>query len=504
MFRDQSQSTAHKATIRNLRACARRTTTIVELRQTHAKPTLSPYHTSMFEMPPVIQPSPIETARSYFTFHFQDHIDIAGNSGKPGDDLLISMGAHRGLSFDAALRATSLACYAKCVRSFDLQRASHRAYVEAISLLNKSLSCAATATHDATLFSINLLQLYEVFTGDSKRSISDWAAYIKGAATILKLRGRQQFRSSVSRQVSLHCVRSLLICCLQQNMRLPDCIEDIVASLAENIKTVGCGIKTLQAMVEFNQLRHDVRNGILRDCQRIITRALRIDRHLSDTCANYSSSTCGSDMNLDSEWDQPHVLGDSCHRYYQLPAAKMLNYVRTVRVLLHAQVRHTIMAESEHSACALYQLDESTNICRTLQYDILASVPRHLGLVSGAEIDMIPLSDSNITLQAMPLQATNDNPEGPDRNSMWRQAGSCSGAKIHFGTKPLSLRVSSAIDFIWPLWIAGMIFPATPEMKAYCANILSLIGAEVGIGHALVLSNLLRSDTGHIVWKNDT
>lgn len=157
----------------------------------------------------------------------------------------------------ASVRATSLASFAHYVRSPELAHQSRYHYTKAIQLTNSALASTQDAARDSTLLSTILLGLYEVLTGRNERSMKDWADHVRGAAALLKLRGREQFHSSFTRRMFLQATTSVLASCMQRSIRLPQHVVDMLDDLSEIMGSIaefgrlGCSI--VQMMVSMRR-----------------------------------------------------------------------------------------------------------------------------------------------------------------------------------------------------------------------------------------------------------
>lgn len=110
------------------------------------------------------------------------------------------------------------------------------------------------------------------------------------------------------------------------------------------------------------------------------------------------------------------------------------------------------------------QFQASTDILNTMQADILATVPQHLGYVSSKN------SSTSSTHAEMFLQ---NNP---------------------------ALRLSSPYFLMWPLWLVGVMDFATEEVVDFVLKNLRTMGKVMGIRQAMVLADILESKSGITVW----
>lgn len=359
-------------------------------------------------------------------------------------------------TLDASFEATSLLCFATYIRDLDLMHKSRRRYVEAITLTNRAIASPTEAVKDATLLSVNFLGLYEVLSGQTKRSMRSWADHCNGAAALLKLRGDSQFDTPAGCRLFRQIRASLIIGCLQWTMRIPHHIFEMSSLYARRVGLTGSKLRLFEVGAAFCQFRYDVRNRIVTDLLEILKGALQLDEPLAELCRS-PPPEWHFKTRLHKKSDSAVIRNTTYHVYPQTWVAGSWNTVRSLRILIHMEIYHALrrnisimspnFSDVALSACK-QQLLESTEICRGLQADIIASAPQLLGYIGSHP------------------------PPAP----------------------------RSAFILVWPIWTAGCMSLATPETRAYCSEILDSIGRTIGHTHALRLGNLLKADAEPVVW----
>ena len=523
MFRDQSQSVIRKAKSQQAKNSTKQNNKSANLMSQSTGTVETSHQASLANLPGLNTPLD-EKAKCYFMFSFMN-----GTIYHAIDNVIFSgTGDFRGVLspytsentdrvLDASLKATSLACYANHIRSPQLEEASQRQYMEAIRSTNEALQTAGDAVKDTTLLSVNLLGLYEILSGRSKHSMKDWAHHIKGAAALIKLRGDEQFRTSTGRQVFLQTTCSLLTCCLQWNLRLPDHIVAMTEHLVEGMGDTRWRVRLFQAMLDFNQFRYGVRRGLISDPHTIVKSALSIDWPLARVCENFPFEW-KFQVFIDKELDPELAYNSTYHVYPQASVSDFWNRIRVFRILIHQQIRQVHLKEfsvrPERFAGLLNpnQFEQSTEICCKMQADILASVPQRLGHLKIRSSDRLEDCTTEAVVDTLKTPwkgglstATTDLVTDYQSTSELASVNfRCDHSRqTHAITSSMLSPSIAGFALLWPLWIAGA-FTTTPEdVRNYCIKALERIGIVMGINHALVLTHLLKSKSETVVWTDD-
>ncbi len=107
-----------------------------------------------------------------------EYVPDVTRSGDVDDGLLYSM------------QAVGLAGFAHFNRAPSLMANARYLYLKAIQETNRALKDPVGVKKDGTLLSIMILGIFETVTGIGTKSISDWEQHLKGAAAVIKLRGK--------------------------------------------------------------------------------------------------------------------------------------------------------------------------------------------------------------------------------------------------------------------------------------------------------------------------
>lgn len=337
----------------------------------------------------------------------------------------------------SSMKAVGLAGYANSVNAPSLMRLARYQYVLALRSTNEALRSPVLVKKNATLISILILNTYEAVTGTDRKSLKAWADHIFGAASLLKLRGREQLYTVEGRQLFFQTVAMLMVTSIQLDIPLPDYIMEWTQEIKAILPDPSRGLICQEVMMEFTSIHTRIIHGMLSDPDTIVSRCLALDLILSDLFA--WPSQLWSYKTIITDADPDIVYDGRYHIYKDHWVCQVWNNMRSIRCLLHTEIHRTLKLLPESPARSA-QLLRSTTIMRVMHADILASVPQSLGY-SGAPWD-----------------------------SSRSVAGTC-----------------GSLFLIWPLWHAGVMFVTTNESRQYVARILLLIGREIGIRQAAVL-----------------
>ena len=344
--------------------------------------------------------------------------------------------------------------------------------MKALQLTNAALRSRQDAVKDTTLVCVMILSMYETLTGCNQSSLRDWAEHIREAATLVEIRGHDQFKSPVGRRLFLQTTSGILTSCLQRNIPLPDHVIAMSDLLHEYLETPHPGLRVYRAMLDFNQYRAAISDGIITDPLEMLHEAVALDQRLVSMQGN-SLPEFQYDICYTDEADPSVVHNGYYHVYADLWSANFYNSIRVIRILLHEAVREILLngfaarpptlSQPEHTAQFLL----STDVCNEMQAEILASVPQHLGYVK----------------QNSSLDDTN--------------------TKVYSITDVPTARAFSGYFLLWPLWVAGTNNLRTEEAQVYCARNLRRIGSNMGIQQAFLLADAVDNKTEIGVWSED-
>jgi hypothetical protein len=373
-------------------------------------------------------------------------------------------------------------------------------YLKAIKMANVALSDPDDARNDTTLVGVNLLSMLEAQVNDE--SLVGWIRHVEGAASLLKLRGKDQFSTLAGRRMYIQSVGLVTQSYMGQGLRVPDFIQELNKEIEPflNLRDPRHAYFFLHGYT--CNFRGDIFSQKMTDLEKIIERAMELDavavgifEGVRDAW-HYDIVPC-----LD---DQPSVFGDFYHVYPTHATAQTWNWVRYNRIYYHDIIRNCILSGFAASPPVLtgpkyYELlASSTRTLQELQSDILASMPQFLHdtpKVAPQETSSTDSSRRSLTS----TQTARSTPEGTPLKSLIHnfQAESIEhfdrlahGSLIE-DRLPI-LRISGGYSVIWALYVAGAMPTASPASQEFVLRCLDRMEHEFGINQGRVLARYLR------------
>ena len=449
-----------------------------------------------------IMPTVEDRALTYFVCNYNDGIRVPGEGFFDHLDLYYSsISATDPLV--TSIKAVGLAGYAHHVQSTKLVNASRYQYIQAVQLTNNALRSPEDAIKDSTLISITILGMYELLTGGTNRSLKAWAEHVNGAAALLKLRGIQQLATPMGRRLFAQVTNELVTTCLQRNMRLPEHIIQMVTSLGTLTEYNTRAVDVMVSIMNVNQFRAAVEDKSITDPYAILEKALELDGALKAITDDPPSIWQYLTVSVPSAHPD-EIFNGRCHIYKDPWSVNIWNGLRISRILLHFRIRATLLegfaarppafTTSEYTV----QFQRSTDACYELQAEILASIPQLLGFAPPSQPSRNGLREETLYTQwdrraevakAGRLMAGIDDPSDiltPPYTPQLRHSQALT-------SKPISVPHSNGYALLWPLWLAGDMDLATPEVQQYCARTLRRIARDLGISQAKMLARAIES-----------
>ena len=284
-----------------------------------------------------------------------------------------------------SLLAAGLAGFANTVQSQELMKTARQWHVSALALTNKALRSPTDATKDTTLIAVLILGIYENLTYQVERSFKSWYDHINGAATLIRLRGREQFKTTTGLRIFQQFYGTILLGCLQNKVPMPADLVELWACSTNFFDGRTPGKLFSDIMIRFIDLNVAVKNGSLFNPDAIIASAMQIDSELLNLQANmlpmwqYQTIFTDADPDLVSE--------GFYHVYSDLWVAQMWNNFRIIRMVLNEIIREQLI-KGYSSNPPLFtapeyavQLQLSTDAIILLASEICATVPQHAGYI---------------------------------------------------------------------------------------------------------------------------
>jgi len=227
----------------------------------------------------------------------------------------------------AAMKAVGIAGIAHSVQEPALLNVARGHYLKAIQGTNAALKSPTMVKRDSTLTAIMILSIYETVSGSNHKSIHDWAEHVRGAASLLKLRGREQLKTVRGRRMFVQIASTLMISCIQRDSPLPDFIIDWIEELRFGDTSQTRAFKSQHAMMMFTQFRAGLKDGSISEPEDILARALEIDGILvrlykQDVPDDWAYETVYTDQIPEVAWNGRY------HIYYDYWVAQVWNGMR--------------------------------------------------------------------------------------------------------------------------------------------------------------------------------
>ena len=358
-------------------------------------------------------------------------------------------------------------------------------YVTAVRRTNVALRSPNQIKRDSTLLTVLVLSLFERVAGGDSESLIDYEHHVKGAAAILKIRGREQLNSPGGRRMFIQVTSNLLSYCMLQEMHIPVPILELreepliradVAKL-ESMQVLDMAITSVEFIAS-------VKDGTITDPSYIVARALEIDKDFEMIFSKAPMSWRYETM-YDANADPRAVFAGCYHEYDSVWTGRMWNVFRVVRLSLHTYIRDTLLKRTSPGLLGSVnlgysrQLRESRDVMRLMQADLLASVPEFMG----HRLSQPWLSEFR--------QATSK------QHSVGEGASGKQPMSVGTPTDKSSLRakmVTRGQYVMFPLYKAGMVDvdETTKAGRLWSLQMLQYIGQVVGIRQALIFAAIIK------------
>ncbi|EMD88437.1 hypothetical protein COCC4DRAFT_65155 [Bipolaris maydis ATCC 48331] len=463
---------------------------------------------------PAVTASLIDQGISFFMSYYALGVDQPPIQSIEYSKHLSTHGFHPLVS--TSMTALGIAGIANLYMDSRLKREATRWYLDAIKMTNAAISSPTDVTADSTLASINLLGMVEATSNEN--SLQGWSNHVEGAASLIKLRGMDQFSTPAGQRMYLHTVGLFTMNCMGKSMPIPKFVHDLNTEIIKHLDAKDPRNRFFFLHIKTSDLRARILNQQTRSLPEIIESALELD----NIAANIFKDS-------GPEWDydivlcekRPEVFDHFYHVYFTAIAAQTWNWVRYNRIYFHDIIRNCILAGFASTPPALVgtkyheQLETSVRTLYSLQSDILAGIPQFLHDVPGeVPSDASDCTSSNHStpvsvgdeLSASP--ATAASPKTPPNTPAEVQTalktldqnfkGMPSGVvKALIGTGSIKdklpiVRVAGGYSTVWALFVAGAMPIASPESQDFVANCMVRVQKEFGINQAQVLGKALK------------
>ena len=321
-----------------------------------------------------------------------------------------------------------------------------------------------------------LLSIFETMTG-RQRSLSAWKTHINGTAALIKIRGPEQLASLGGVRLFTQATARLMISCLGVGIALPEHILELNAKVTKHADLSDPMWPYYDTMMLLTNFRAHIRCGIISNPREILARALEIDSAALSICADAPSDYEYKTVYTNAKPEM--IFVGFYHVYQDYMAATIWNGMRTIRMMLHENIRDALLKLHPSSPSSFTdehyttQYQASTNILYQLQSDIIASVPQHLGYSASKSLS------SGIPAHTFPWSHFNTRAVNPFHSLDSPSAG------------PPMIRVFGGYSLPWALYVAGAVDIATEPVRQWVIGTLKGIGRSMGIQQAMVLADKL-------------
>lgn len=378
-----------------------------------------------------------------------------------------------------SVSAACLAGLANSTKNPVIMFKAQDAYGSALRMTNSAIGVTETAIKDSTLMSVIMLGMYENFVFRDQQSLETWAKHVRGASSLLKLRGKEQFESDTARRIFHQFYGTILTVSLESGSAIPDGIRELYDYVNP---TSDYDVQGRQWTIRLANFLHDsvaLNQDNAGDPISMVTKAINLDRELNEIAALIPNIWQFETVHLDVPCKD--VYGSFYHVYVDPWFAQMWNNLRLCRMHLCKIIRNHI-----HKGCscspplfspgeAEAQVGMAEQVIRATIGEVCASVPQLTGMT---------------TFPKYPSPNGRKSPAGLRPKSA---APDHSRRQIHPpGTLLDPARPTSMHHLIWPLYAAGSSDLASDGMRQYAIDMLHFIALRIGTQQAVVLADGLK------------
>ncbi|KAF2169191.1 hypothetical protein M409DRAFT_64939 [Zasmidium cellare ATCC 36951] len=286
---------------------------------------------------------------------------------------------------ELAIRACGIASFDNVQHIIQGREYSRKLYGEALGLLNSALRDPKRSKTDDSLVAVAMLGYYENLTCDSRDSILSWKAHIKGSTQLLKLRGKNQFKTQTGRMLFRETRSQILINCIWEDESPPDFLyewEQELEELSPNRQQVAPLDKLTIICWDFSALRSKVRYNKTSDAH-ALDEAAQIEMRMIEWSIETMAKPAWQYHDLEVE-ESPHVWNGVVHSYTVHPAAGTWNTYRSMRIMLTRTQEYLYRRIHPSPENDSGQFKYFRSIRRQMADEICLAIPTQLGHASPA------------------------------------------------------------------------------------------------------------------------
>lgn len=255
-------------------------------------------------------------------------------------------------------------------------------YITALRLVNKAIQDPELAKKDSTMLSILLLDLYEKITNKEPHYEGAWAAHLRGALMLVKLRGDKQFDDPTAIRMLVRLSTNEIISCVASHRPVPQEIVALRANIASHSASPDPKSRESDLMIELAKLRHEIENGDIPDDKSVSSIKDLDARFLAlsmDVEPTWQFKTVQVEQKSSHHWESHH------HVYPCEQIGQMWNVLRITRIFLNESIlsRCSDIEEVRSSNSRTPSLcQQAIEIIERMASDICATVPQYIGDLS--------------------------------------------------------------------------------------------------------------------------
>ena len=366
-----------------------------------------------------------------------------------------------------SVSAVSLAGLAVSTKNQALMAKAYTAYGSALKMVNDSLRAKDVATKDSTLVAVIMLGMYEAFVFD-KRSIEAWAKHVEGACALIRLRGKDQFNSSVARRVFHQFWGVILLVSMETRRPIPEGMLELYDHLVPSSDYKVQGRQWTTRLVHFMVDAINLSGDKTSDPIAMIAKALNLDHELNQIKTMIPKIWRYKIVHLNKPVNYVH--GTSYHVYIDPWIAQMWNNLRSCRTRLYVIVREQLSKGYRQCSPPLFSREEfleqmraAGNVLRATAAAVCASVPQIAGMVEfpqASTVNTLSLHNTKFKLD----------PRGTFLN----------------GSRPTGLH-----HLIWPLFAAALPDSSSKELRQFAIDTLYFVALRIGTRQAISFAHQL-------------
>ncbi|KAL1591977.1 hypothetical protein SLS60_011569 [Paraconiothyrium brasiliense] len=270
-------------------------------------------------------------------------------------------------SLPAAIEAASKARLAWEVGEPLVMEEARSSYAKAVTETNLALSNPATALQDATLVSVLLLSLFETMIWTGVGIPDNWTTHIRGALSLVRLRGSSQLETEVGCQLFTHVTNIVSVSSIRLCERIPqDIIELQIEALRQH--------DDKRPIYRLTSYTGEVANLFAEIAEGNLTtnKIIESTRRMDDKYMSFLETLSPIWRCRNVVQDDPEVYGRLFHQYPRPRTAQIWNSIRMTRMLLNGIIYGHASLLSGSSAAAIKAQAErnvgqmAADICATV------------------------------------------------------------------------------------------------------------------------------------------